>query len=80
MLSQISFTADEQLKNATLKMAKERGITLKSVLIFSMEAFVNGKAKFGMIHDDDSGNEVKELSFTTPSILKNARKLANLLR
>lgn len=78
MLSQISFTADKNLKNATLKKARAKGITLKSVLIFSMEAFVKGKSNFGMIDNDE--NEVEEMVFANPSILKNAEKLAKLLK
>ncbi|MFH1534246.1 MAG: hypothetical protein ABID64_04935 [Nitrospirota bacterium] len=77
MLSQISFTADEKLKKKTMEKAKEKGVTLKSVLIFSMEAFADGKINFGII---PPVGEVEELHFDSPSINKKAEKLANLLK
>lgn len=76
MLAQISFTADEKLKEETMKKAKEKGITLKSLFIFSMEAFVNGKINIAI----QPMEEVEELHFDNSAINKKAEKLANLLK
>jgi purine-nucleoside phosphorylase len=77
MLSQISFTADKRLKEKTMQRAKEKGITLKSILVFSMEAFANGKINLGIIPVNE---EIEELDFDSPFIEKKAEKLANLLK
>jgi purine-nucleoside phosphorylase len=77
MLTQISFTADKKLKEKALKKAKEKGITLKSVLIFSMESFSEGKINVGLL---PSNNDIEELNFDSPSINKKAEKLASLLK
>lgn len=77
MLAQISFTADETLKEKAMQKAKEKGMTLKSVLIFSMEAFANGKIQLGVIPTNE---EVEELKFNSSSINKKSEKLANLLK
>lgn len=77
MNSQISFTADQKLKKKAMQKAKEKGITLKSVLILSLEAFVDGKISVGVVPMEE---EVEELEFDSPSINKNAEKLASLLK
>ena len=77
MLTQISFTADEALKEKAMQKAKENGLTLKSVLIFSMEAFADEKIKFGVI---GPGRDVEEMHFDAPSIKKKAEKLGRLLK
>ena len=77
MFTQISFTADRDLKEKTMEKAKEKGITLKSLLIFSMEAFVDGKINVGVITKPEE--EVSELHFEDTSINKKAKKLAQLL-
>ncbi len=77
MLTQISFTADKQLKEKASKKAKEKGITLKSILVFSMEAFSEGKIDVGLL---PGNNEIEELHFDSPSINKKAEKLTSLLK
>ena len=76
MLTQVSFTTDEKLKRKAMQKAKAKGITLKSVLIFSMEAFANGKINLGIIPTNE---DVEELHFELPSIKKKAEKLESLL-
>lgn len=76
MNTQISFTANEELKKKAMQKAKEKGLTLKSVLIFSMEAFVNNQIDFGLV---DNEPEVEEMYFDDPEILAMAHKLAKLL-
>lgn len=78
MNTQISFTTDQQLKEKAMKKAKEIGLPLKSVLIFAMEAFVEGKIKLGVVIP--SNEELEELNFDSNSINKKAEKLADLLK
>jgi len=78
MNTQISFTTDDKLKQRAMKKAKEIGLPLKSVLVFAMEAFVEGKIKLGII--SPSKDDIEELNFDSDSVNKNAEKLANLLK
>ena len=48
MTTQVSFTADENLKNKALQKAKEEGITLKTLFIYTMKGFVEGKIALGI--------------------------------
>lgn len=78
MFTQISFTADQALKKKTMKKAKEKGITLKSLLIFSMQAFVDGKINIGIVNEPDK--DIEELKLKDPAVNKKAEKLADLLK
>ena len=78
MLAQISFTADEKLKEKAMRKAKEKGVTLKSVLIFSMEAFADEKFTLGIIPSNEDIGE--ELKFSSPSVKAKSEKLASLLK
>jgi purine-nucleoside phosphorylase len=78
MFTQISFTADKDLKAKTMQKVKDKGITLKSLLIFSMDAFVDGKIKIGILAKPE--DEIEELHFEDSSINKKAKKLAQLLK
>jgi len=77
MNTQISFTADSKLKQQAMKKAKEKGLSLKSVLILSMEAFTEGKINFGVTNTQNK--EIEQMHFDSISINKNAEKLARLL-
>ncbi|MBU2523964.1 hypothetical protein KKG71_02105 [Patescibacteria group bacterium] len=77
MNTQISFTADTSLKKRAMEKAKEKGITLKSLFVFSMEAFVEDKISLGIVTHT---NEVEEIQFKDSSINKKAEKLASLLK
>jgi len=48
MTTQVSFTADENLKNKALEKAKKEGITLKTLFIYTMKGFVEGKISLGL--------------------------------
>ena len=48
MTTQVSFTADENLKNKALEKAKKEGITLKTLFIYTMKGFVEGKIYLGL--------------------------------
>ena len=43
MVSQVAFTVDSELKQKLMGLAKEKGIPLKSFLVYCMKAFLNGK-------------------------------------
>lgn len=77
MSTQISFTTTKDLKKQAMKKAKEKGLTLKALLVFSMQAFVDGKIDLGIVSAEN--NDVEEIKFKSKSINENAEKLANLL-
>lgn len=79
MTTQVSFTADEDLKNRALQKAKDEGITLKTLLIYSMKGFVEGKISIGIISADIEP-DIEELTFKNKSINEKAQKLAKLLK
>jgi len=62
MTTQVSFTADPILKRKALEKAKYEGVTLKTILIYSMKAYDDGKIGLGIIANDD----VQELFFKMP--------------
>lgn len=78
MTSQVSFTADNQLKQKALEKAKKEGISLKTVLVYSMKAFVEGTIQFGVLTHNEQ--IVEEISFNDPQILEKAKKIAKLLK
>jgi hypothetical protein len=49
MTSQVSFTTDPNLKKRALEKAKREGISLKTVLLYSMKAYVDDEIQFGMV-------------------------------
>ena len=78
MQTQVSFTADETLKERALEKAKNEGITLKALLTYAMKSFVEGKIAFDLRSVEEP--EVEEIFFESSSIQDNARKIAALLR
>ena len=79
MLTQVSFTADEALKNKALEKAKTQGITLKALLVYAMRGFVDGKIALS-IDVSEKEPDVEELVFADKDINAKAKKLARLLR
>ena len=79
MTSQVSFTADEELKTLALKKAKSQGITLKALLTYAMRGFVGGKISLS-IDTSDQEPEIEELFFEDEKLNAAATKLARLLR
>ena len=77
MTTQVSFTSDADLKKKALQKAKTEGITLKTVLIYSMKAYVEGKIHFGMMGNVEP--EVEGIAFEDPQINTKAQELAKLL-
>lgn len=78
MTTQISFTADEKLKELTASKAKEEGITLKTLFVYSMKAFVDGKIQLSMVGSNKEP-AVEEIFFEDKNIQAKAKKLAKLL-
>lgn len=79
MITQISFTADENLKDRAMQKAKSEGITLKALLTYSMRSFVEGKMKLGIMATN-SETDVEEIIFNNKKLNDKARKLAKLLK
>lgn len=79
MTSQVSFTADEELKNRALEKAKSQGITLKAFLTYAMKGFVEGKISLS-IDTSDQEPEVEELIFRDKELNAKAMQLARLLK
>lgn len=78
MTSQVSFTADEELKKLALDKAKSQGITLKALLTYAMKGFVEGKISLS-IATSEQEPEVEELFFEDKKLNEAATKLAKLL-
>jgi hypothetical protein len=79
MLTQVSFTAEETLKNKALEKARHQGITLKAFLVHAMSGYVDGKLNLS-IDVSDGEPEVEELVCADRYINAKAKKLARLLR
>lgn len=79
MLSQVTFTTQDELKKQALTKAKEEGLSLKTVLVYALKGFVSGAITFGL-NAGESEPEVEELHFSDPSINAKAHKLARLLK
>lgn len=77
MTTQITFTTDEDLKKRAMAKAKAKGITLKSIMVLSLRAFVEGKIDLGIRHVEEP--EVEELFFKSESLNKKSEKFAKLL-
>ena len=78
MTTQVSFTADKDLKNRALEKAKSQGITLKALLTYAMKGFVDGKISLS-IDTSDQEPEVEELFFDDQKLNATAAILAKLL-
>ena len=48
-LAQILFTADPELKSKVLEKAKRHGITIKSLFVFCMKAYLENKIQVSLI-------------------------------
>ena len=77
MRTQVSFTTDEELKNKALKKAKSQGISLKTLLVYAMKSFVEGK--IGLSLEPLEEPEIEEMHFDDKAINAKAKKLARLL-
>ena len=51
--SQVIFTTDNELKKKTMQKLKKEWNTLKSLLQYAMQAYVEGKIRLGIITPDD---------------------------
>lgn len=48
MTTQVTFTADKHLKDRALLKAKQEGIPLKTLFVYAMKGFVEGKISLGL--------------------------------
>ncbi len=78
MRTQISFTTEENLKRRAQERAREEGISLKTLFVFSMKSFVDGKIKVGITAPQEA--EVEEFSIEDKTLRVKAKKLAKLLQ
>lgn len=79
MISQVTFTADKDLKNKALKKAKMEGITLKALLTYSMKSFVEGNLNFHLLNSS-SEPEVEEIFIDDEKLMAKAKKISDLLK
>ncbi|OGH94660.1 MAG: hypothetical protein A2538_04490 [Candidatus Magasanikbacteria bacterium RIFOXYD2_FULL_41_14] len=79
MLSQVTFTTQNELKKQALSKAKQEGLSLKTVLVYALKGFVTGTLSFGL-STVDTEPEIEEIHFRDPSINAKAKKLAELLQ
>lgn len=79
MLSQVTFTAQNELKKQALTKAKQEGLSLKTVLVYALKGFISGQITFGL-NADKSESEIIAVAFDDLSINAKANKLAKLLK
>lgn len=74
MTTQVTFTADKHLKNRALLKAKQEGIPLKTLFIYAMKGFVDGKISLGL--ETTARPRLIELGFSdvSVSLAKQAKK------
>lgn len=48
MTKQVTFLIDEDVKKKAQSRAKDEGLSLKAVLVFSLKAYSEGKIQFGV--------------------------------
>ena len=77
-MTQVSFTADEVLKERALEKAKFEGITLKALLTYAMKSYVDGQLKFYLLSPQQEPED-EEVFFDDVELLKKSKKLAQLL-
>ncbi|USN56600.1 MAG: hypothetical protein H6766_06285 [Candidatus Peribacteria bacterium] len=61
--TQVVFTTDPQLKQATMKKLKAEGSTLKSLMQYAMKAYVQGRISLGIVIDDAVRNDELEKEY-----------------
>lgn len=79
MTTQVSFTTDEDLKIKALKKAKAEGITLKTLLVYSMKSFIEGKVTLNLVPTSNE-QDAEEIHFKNKKLQEKAKKLARLLK
>ncbi len=78
MNTQVSFTTDLNLKKLALEKAKKEGITLKTLLIYAMKGFVEGKISLGL-ETKNTNSDIEEIVFNDSEINNKAKKIADLI-
>lgn len=75
-LTQITFTSDPKLKELTLKKAKKDGITLKSLFIMSMKAYLDDKLQVTLHPKNDYYDDI----FADKDIIAKSNQLGEKLK
>lgn len=76
MTKQVTFHIDNDIKKKAQKRAKDEGLSLKAVLVFSLKAYSEGKIQFGISNDN---LEFEKIDITEPDLLKKIDKLEALI-
>lgn len=79
MLSQVTFTTQNELKKQAQAKAKKDGLSLKTVLVYALKGFIAGQITFGL-NTVNTESKIEEIYFSDPSINSKAKKLAKLLQ
>ncbi len=74
MTTQVTFTADKRLKDQALLKAKQEGIPLKTLFVYAMKGFVEGKISLGLETTVRPRLLALNLSDANPSLKKQAAR------
>ena len=79
MLTQVTFTTQDELKKQALTKAKHEGLSLKAVLVYALKGFVSGTITFGL-NAPVVESDVEVVEFIDYKLNDRAIKLARLLK
>lgn len=74
--TQVTFISNKQLKDRTIKKAKEDGITLKALLTMAMKAYLNNDLSVSLRSESDYYPEI----FSDKDVVAKANELGALLQ
>ena len=74
--TQVTFISNKNLKNRTIKKAKEDGITLKALLTMAMKAYLNNELNVSL----QSNNAAYDEIFSDKDVVAKSNKLGALLK
>lgn len=74
--TQVTFISNKDLKNRTIKKAKEDGITLKALLTMTMRAYINNDLTISLRSNNACYDEI----FSDKDIVAKSNELGALLK
>ena len=74
--TQVTFISNKELKNRTIKKAKEDGITLKALLTMAMKAYLNNELNVSLQANNATYDEI----FSDKDVVAKSNKLGALLK
>ena len=77
MTKQVTFLVDENIKKRAQSRAKNEGLSLKTVMIFSLKAYSEGQLQFGIARDNDL--DVEKIDIKDKNLLKKVDELEELI-